>query len=103
MAVENEQGCKDTSDVYKVNSVSIGSIATGGSILIYPNPANNMVHISGVEPAHITISTIEGRVIKTYNKTNRFSVEGLSSGAYLLKITDANNNVIHIEKLIKSE
>ena len=73
-------------------------------IIIYPNPASSTLHIRNVEE----ISTLElvnllGQV--TYRQLNsgnasiEMSLDGQSSGVYMIRFTDADKN-ISIKKLI---
>lgn len=73
---------------------------------VYPNPANNLIHITGVN-GHglVSITDISGKVVFTkemsFNSTeNNISLGSLSEGVYLIHIQ--TNNEMHTSKLIIS-
>ena len=68
---------------------------------IYPNPASNVVTVSGVEQAMVTVTDMTGRTVATYNVAdgnNTIDVSTLTSGAYFLRI--ASNGAATVRKLI---
>ncbi|MEX2595865.1 MAG: T9SS type A sorting domain-containing protein [Salibacteraceae bacterium] len=72
-------------------------------IAVFPNPARDVVEISGIPGGHkVVITSISGRMVLTqkYSKSNGIDVSGLSPGVYILKITGSGNNDEFIEKLI---
>jgi hypothetical protein len=96
-------------DIIKTSSLSVIANPTGieseknieNSISIFPNPANNIVHI--LTPNKInnaTIYSLEGKIIKIVSEqelaSKTITVNELSSGVYFLQL---NSNEKH--KLIK--
>lgn len=78
--------------------IDIGYIPTGVQTInndntfnVYPNPANNVLMISGVTNATITIMNIEGRIIKSVQNVNQVNVSDLSNGIYIFSIKEGNN------------
>uniref|UniRef100_UPI0035A0BDD4 T9SS type A sorting domain-containing protein n=1 Tax=Jeotgalibaca porci TaxID=1868793 RepID=UPI0035A0BDD4 len=59
-------------------------------VLLYPNPANGLVRISGMEVAEVQIYNTLGQLLKTCRNTNEISVSDAPAGLYLLRITDEN-------------
>ena len=55
---------------------------------LYPNPANNLVRINGVEAAEVQIYSALGQLVKTVKSSNEIDVSSLVDGVYLLQITD---------------
>ena len=69
---------------------------------IYPNPATDLVNISGIVQAYsVHLLNFSGRTI--YSGTNEHSINlsGLSEGIYFLKITIGNGDE-QVWKLIKN-
>ena len=68
------------------------------NVVIYPNPANDIVQIKNLEGIKtIKILDINGRIIsQTTIDSNLFSVAFLSKGFYFVEING------HIKKLIKN-
>jgi hypothetical protein len=100
VAVTNETGCPDTSAIYKVTNVAIGSVNFEGQIRIYPNPAHGQVYIQAHIPVHATLSSVEGKVILQQNNATTISLQGLAQGIYFLQIRNKNYQIVKIEKLI---
>ncbi|WP_162126496.1 T9SS type A sorting domain-containing protein [Flavobacterium phycosphaerae] len=82
-------------DVLSVNQFGKDSFA------LYPNPASNSFSVKGnFEKAEVY--TISGQLVKTFvaSESNQFSISDLSTGLYLVKVSDANSNSKTL-KLIK--
>ncbi len=89
------------SPVLKTNEFSDSSFS------VYPNPATNLVKISSKENVvvnAISITDINGRVVKNNKFENRANIEvnisDLTSGVYLIKIT--SNEGTETKKIIKN-
>lgn len=64
---------------------------------VYPNPTSGLVHISDVSNVDsITISNVNGQVVKSFGAQNTIDISDLTAGIYIL-ITD--NGLIR--KIIK--
>ena len=76
----------------KVVSVTINNAP---SFVIYPNPANDQVQIifSG-KINSIEISDVSGKLVKRMNSNtaNRYNINDLQKGIYIVKIYDENNS-----------
>lgn len=81
------------------------------SIQLYPNPTKNQITISGLDSYFLSdkinavLLSIDGKELKTlelsnYSNTIEMPLNDLSSGIYILKISDENNEVIR--KFIKN-
>ena len=97
------------SDVNNVNdgfpilthtNLSVNNNCVEKNLSIYPNPANRIVSIEGVDVAEIQIYNVLGQPVRTFTNTNKINVEGLSEGIYLLRITDGKGNV-YLERIVK--
>lgn len=59
------------------------------SLVLYPNPAGNTVHIDGVEAETanvIVVCDMAGRAIKQYQYCNELNVNDLQNGVYMLRV-----------------
>ncbi len=103
--VTNENGCTDTSDVYAVTNyqnVGLDDLPTlAKQVIVFPNPANNIVYIKSPAPVNITISSIDGKQLIQAEHADHIALHSLSQGIYFLKITDPEGQVIKVEKLMK--
>ena len=59
------------------------------ALILWPNPASQMVYIEGVEAAEVQVYNALGRFVKTVRDANEIPVTDLPQGVYLLRITDA--------------
>lgn len=79
-------GLKDVAEVSK-------------NITIYPNPANSIVFIKGVETQSATLTDITGKAIRNYTYTEAgIHVADIPAGMYLLQISDRSGNTF-VKKL----
>jgi hypothetical protein len=88
----------------KVSNVGI-SVNDGQNIQIFPNPATDMVSVSGIsEFSTIEIYTSDGSQVKTIQTENveqtTFNIAGLSKGVYQLRLKGSQSTVY--KKLIKN-
>jgi hypothetical protein len=62
---------------------------------IYPNPAQNIVHIDGLDETtchEILIYDITGRVVKRYPYCNELNVSELQNGVYMIRIVNHDDS-----------
>ena len=64
------------------------------TIKIYPNPAQDVIHIDGIEATHLKIFDLTGKLIKTDLTGNTIDVKDLGDGMYLLELTLNNGQVV---------
>ena len=69
-------------------------------MVVFPNPVKDMVSIEGRDVAEIQVYNILGVKVKSFTNTNRFNVEGLPEGLYLLRIIDKEGNTFS-ERIVK--
>ena len=77
-------------------------------ISLFPNPTGNELSITGLTYGHnvvIEVLDVQGRLISTQNTiaSNQLSlrVSWLTTGLYLLKITDAQSNQTSVKRFSK--
>ncbi|HEY0091068.1 MAG TPA: T9SS type A sorting domain-containing protein, partial [Flavobacterium sp.] len=84
-------------------SLSIPENAIDQSIVIYPNPTNNIVNIDCNNSIKtIQLYDVQGRILQTLivnANTKRLDVSDQSSGIYFIKVTTENG--AKVEKLVK--
>lgn len=90
----------------ELKSVTVG-LTTGivtineQSVIIYPNPANSVLYLKGVENVNVTIFDISGReVLNQLNVNKQVDISTLPNGIYTVKIENGNENITR--KLIKN-
>ena len=71
-------------------------------ITFYPNPSNGLVYFSGITSSNATISLLDvsGKIIfkGSIGSDQNVDLTGISSGLYLIKISD--NNTSSIQKIV---
>ena len=55
------------------------------SIVVYPNPTQDILHITGVTPQTLRVFDLQGRLLITDNST-QVNVSNLNAGTYLLQV-----------------
>jgi hypothetical protein len=67
---------------------------------VSPNPASENFRINGIDNGDVVLYTLEGRMINKFDLSQRndFSVEGLPSGVYLVRVQDKSGGS-YTEKL----
>lgn len=81
---------------YDTNSLSIGQTNQLESIKVYPNPTSGIVYISPSEKVlTIQIYDLLGKVIMSEKGVNKLNIIDLSSGVYMIKLSDGDNETIH--------
>ncbi|PQJ79708.1 T9SS type A sorting domain-containing protein [Polaribacter porphyrae] len=91
---EGRKMAKDALQYILMSSLSISDINIKNSIKIYPNPANDILNIEGIE-TDIKIYSILGSFIGKEKKKNVIDISHLNSGCYFL---DINNKKIKFLK-----
>ncbi|HET8837571.1 MAG TPA: T9SS type A sorting domain-containing protein [Flavobacteriaceae bacterium] len=72
-------------------------------IILYPNPAENELHIqmtSGILLKRMTIYNLQGQEILVQKRKEAINIENLTSGMYLLKIETDKGTLVR--QLIKN-
>lgn len=102
VAVTNEHGCADTSDVYTVTNVGIETGNTlAQQVYVYPNPVTDMVYIQSPVEVNIILTDITGKVIREAQGIHSLSLKELTESLYLLQIRDTKGSLIKMEKILK--
>ncbi len=87
VAVTHASGCILLSDIYTVTTLGL-DVHTETKLLLFPNPANEFIEISGltgnVNTYMITSST--GRIMASGSTDGMISVSGLAPGIYFVQI-----------------
>ena len=66
---------------------------TNKRFTVYPNPANDLIHIEGAGNAEVELFTLHGQLLKRKALTdeeNTISVIGLPAGQYIIRIKNKN-------------
>ena len=72
------------------------------NILIYPNPARDIVNILGAEITSVKIFNNMGQLILTQHNTNTINVSTLTNGIYILSIETLTRKIIQKKIIINN-
>ena len=99
IAPSEDYHCVQVQAVYGDGITSVKTVATDSetwnldanhdeTMLLYPNPASDLVRIQSFFPVKIMIYSTLGKLIKTYNQTDVFPVTDLPNGLYHVMVFD---------------
>ncbi len=100
--VTDANGCTGTSTNYYFAYSGVGNVSITGDVRIYPNPANDIVYINAPVAINAALYAMDGRLVQSGKNIKQLDISGLASGIYMIAITDENNMVIKIDKLVKN-
>lgn len=94
-------------ELWKIEDTSILETETfenQNKISIYPNPTSDFINIKTNEITNFTIQIYDvvGKQIGNYKNQNAIDISNLTSGMYLIKIIDLENNLESSHKIIKN-
>lgn len=87
----NENGCLDTSDCVLITGLSISELIQD-DVYLYPNPAESIVRIHGLEMLNeigsIRVTNVHGIIVNIMipNQSNELDLSNLKAGWYLIEI-----------------
>ena len=100
----NKGDTNEALDNFKIDDLKFGSFATLGladvnlnsAIVIYPNPSDGILNISGVEKVDaIRAFSISGQLIKEAVNTNRLDLSSQRSGLYMIEVQHEGQTTIN--------
>ncbi len=105
VVVTDTNGCTNASDPVYVQPGRAGYLQHNIAVIIYPNPAASMLIIESPVPAHVTISSMDGKTVlqTAAGEPGRIVVDvsALATGVYQIRVTGEDGLLIGIEKLFK--
>jgi len=97
LTITNPNGCAATTDTFCIQEMPTSvSDVYFESVQIYPNPANDVLHIKYIEgkiPEEIVLKNVFGSAIARYSFTSSIDVSTLQSGMYFITIYDENHTI----------
>jgi hypothetical protein len=101
--VTNADGCSTTSSFTTTNNpTGVNTLSSNIRVTLYPNPANNVLHISSDNAFEkIQITNVIGNMIKEENLSSTgINIAELQAGVYFAKLIDSKG-AITTKKFIK--
>ena len=91
--ITDANGCTYTDSIFVTRSINTGiDESLNQNVFIYPNPTNNLIHVSGLDDFSFEIMDLKGRVLSKGRNGTKISVESFADGIYVLKLE--NNGAI---------
>ena len=111
--VTDIHGCQSVSPAYVVTYITPGppepastnglvDVTISGDIRIFPNPAQNMIHIESENVVRAVISSLDGRVVIDMPEAKDVNIGGIADGVYLIKLYNNVGTLVKTEKLVKA-
>ncbi|MBR1792748.1 MAG: InlB B-repeat-containing protein [Bacteroidales bacterium] len=69
------------------------------SLVVYPNPVVDQLHVEGVSVKRLSLLDLMGRVVASVDEQSMLDVSSLRSGAYMLRVETAEGTVLR--KIVK--
>jgi hypothetical protein len=108
VAVADTNGCQSFSSSFPLTTwdgsgLSVNNLATN-EVLIYPNPARDMIHIEAGKSVYATIRSIDGRTVLQQEVAREMEIDihNFANGVYTVTISDETGAILKVEKLVKS-
>lgn len=89
----------DSFTVVKDNATANTSIAKSAQIAVTPNPASDVIRISGVIADKVELFSMNGDLAKVARNSNEVNISALATGVYVVKITAESD--LYYSKVIK--
>lgn len=103
--VTDTNGCQSVSAGFPVSNWvpnSIGNINGNiGNIKIYPNPAQDALHIDAPMVVRAVVISLDGRSVIDQQAATLIDISRLPAGIYTIKLFDTNGNMVKVDKLVK--
>lgn len=99
--VTDSNGCTNKSSVY-LYSVGVNDPAVADMIKIFPNPTNGLIKIESPVTVNVVVKDFTGKIVAQQDNANELNLSHLSSGIYLLMLTDEDGKLIKTEKITKT-
>jgi uncharacterized protein YjdB len=102
VAVTDTNGCQAVSAAYVLGGgpTSVENV-NSIDVRIFPNPANQTVHIACPVATRVVVTGVDGKVLINMPDAKEINVAHLADGLYMISVFDASNNLLKTEKLVK--
>jgi hypothetical protein len=101
VVVTNAQGCTDSAFI-NINVTGINEAYKDLKVLIYPNPATDVIYIESDIALQSTVFDLSGRTLLTTKRSKTIDVSMLKAGIYFIKLVNDNSDIVAIKKVVKT-
>jgi hypothetical protein len=78
-----------------------GNTIANGDIKVFPNPANQVLHIESAEELRLVVMGMDGKTLIDQANAVDVDLAGIPDGIYLIKLYDVNGELVKTDKLVK--
>ncbi len=72
-----------------------------GIVRAYPNPVGDLLHTAGSDAHHLVLAGMDGTIVAASGCGHPLDVRLLADGMYLLRVYDAGNRLLLVQKISK--
>ncbi|MDR2083530.1 MAG: T9SS type A sorting domain-containing protein [Bacteroidales bacterium] len=90
---ESEEVCVDV-------TIDLG-IETHSTFKLYPNPADDVINIEGINIANVTVYNSVGQLVAKYGAVNAINVASYKTGIYFFNITTVDGNIERVRVVVQ--
>ena len=91
--------CSTTSDCETMSPLGIKGIVAE-MVKIYPNPANETLYISSSIPVNVTITAMDGKIVKSVKNAEKIDLTTVANSIYTVRITDNDGTLLKVERIV---
>jgi len=73
----------------------------GSGVVIYPNPASDVLYVNSEQLSNLTIKDMQGRRILSQSASKEIELGQLPSGLYFLEVYSVSGEMLDIRKVVK--
>jgi hypothetical protein len=93
--------CPGKSEAYNFGAVGVPATGVAAAIKLYPNPANDVVHIDAPFSVNVTVSSMDGKQLYKGTDIREINIGAFADGIYRVVITNKNGDYLKTEKITK--
>jgi hypothetical protein len=95
-------GCQETSNVIGYYPTGVNIVTADDAVSIYPNPASSRVFIKANVKVDVSVTAVDGKLILQKEDAEYIDLGDIAPGVYQIKVTDKENRLLKVEKLLKT-
>jgi uncharacterized protein YjdB len=108
VVVTDINGCTDTASGYTISAgggggTGVSTVASGGNIRIFPNPATSALTIDAPMKVNVSLLSIDGKTLISQKDATTIDISPLPNGMYLIMIYDENDTLLRTSKFVKAD
>jgi hypothetical protein len=102
--VTDTNGCQSVATAFILSSLHTTGVQqlNSGAISIYPNPARDLVMISGGHQLKAIINSVDGRRLMEQEDAQQIDISQLANGTYMIMLYDKTGQLVKAASIVKS-